>query len=317
MRIFVFMKIERFISELLYRYQCVTVPGFGGFIAEIQSAVIDPEKGLCIPPKKTISFNVNLRHNDGLLASHIAKAEKISFDTALNLIRAEVAFVEDQLAAKQRVELRNIGTLEQTNFGAIRFEPANDVNYYTAAFGLSNIRIPQRYVEEIQNASAPVIESQPKVIELEQQSRSHFNAWKYASAAVLILGVSGFFGNQAYDTYVEEKTAEVRATVQQKVTQEIQKATFVIASPSETLSLPVSTPDFKYHVVAGAFRDQKNANAVLSDLKSRGFEARLLPKNRFGLTPVLFGSYTKYGEAKAALTHIHQTQTQDAWLLVE
>ncbi len=317
MRIFVFMKIERFISELLYRYQCVTVPGFGGFIAEIQSAVIDPEKGLCIPPKKTISFNVNLRHNDGLLASHIAKAEKISFDTALNLIRAEVAFVEDQLAAKQRVELRNIGTLEQTNFGAIRFEPANDVNYYTAAFGLSNIRIPQRYVEEIQNASAPVIESQPKVIELEQQSRSQFNAWKYASAAVLILGVSGFFGNQAYDTYVEEKTAEVRATVQQKVTQEIQKATFVIASPSETLSLPVSTPDYKYHVVAGAFRDQKNANAVLSDLKSRGFEARSLPKNRFGLTPVLFGSYTKYGEAKAALTHIHQTQTQDAWLLVE
>ncbi|WP_298144624.1 SPOR domain-containing protein [Flavobacterium sp.] len=311
------MKIERFISELLYRYQCVTVPGFGGFIAEIQSAVIDPEKGLCIPPKKTISFNVNLRHNDGLLASHIAKAEKISFDTALNLIRAEVAFVEDQLAAKQRVELRNIGTLEQTNFGAIRFEPANDVNYYTAAFGLSNIRIPQRYVEEIQNASAPVIESQPKVIELEQQSRSQFNAWKYASAAVLILGVSGFFGNQAYDTYVEEKTAEVRATVQQKVTQEIQKATFVIASPSETLSLPVSTPDYKYHVVAGAFRDQKNANAVLSDLKSRGFEARSLPKNRFGLTPVLFGSYTKYGEAKAALTHIHQTQTQDAWLLVE
>jgi len=35
---FVFMKIEQYISRLLYRYQCVTVPGFGAFLTEIQPA---------------------------------------------------------------------------------------------------------------------------------------------------------------------------------------------------------------------------------------------------------------------------------------
>ena len=35
------MKIEQYISQLLYRYQCVTVPGFGAFLTEFQSAQLD------------------------------------------------------------------------------------------------------------------------------------------------------------------------------------------------------------------------------------------------------------------------------------
>ncbi|MFN3641071.1 MAG: SPOR domain-containing protein, partial [Flavobacterium sp.] len=39
------MRLETFISQLLYRYQCVTVPGFGSFITESKPAKLS-EDGL-------------------------------------------------------------------------------------------------------------------------------------------------------------------------------------------------------------------------------------------------------------------------------
>ena len=73
---FVYMNIEHYISQLLYRYQCVTVPGFGAFLTEIQSAQWVESANSFYPPKKLISFNTNIKNNDGLLANHIARAEK-------------------------------------------------------------------------------------------------------------------------------------------------------------------------------------------------------------------------------------------------
>jgi hypothetical protein len=37
-----------------------------------------------------ISFNANLKNNDGLLANHIAQAEKTSYDYAVSAIQYEV-----------------------------------------------------------------------------------------------------------------------------------------------------------------------------------------------------------------------------------
>ena len=46
------MKIEPYIAQLLYRYQCVTVPGFGAFLTEIQSAQLIESSNSFFPPKK-------------------------------------------------------------------------------------------------------------------------------------------------------------------------------------------------------------------------------------------------------------------------
>ena len=84
------MNIEPYIAQLLYRYQCVTVPGFGAFLTEIQSAKWIESTNSFSPPKKRISFNSNLKNNDGLLANHIAQAEKTSYDYAVSAIQYEV-----------------------------------------------------------------------------------------------------------------------------------------------------------------------------------------------------------------------------------
>ena len=48
------MKIEQYISQLLYRYQCVTVPGFGAFLTEFQSAQLDENSHSFYPPVNPI-----------------------------------------------------------------------------------------------------------------------------------------------------------------------------------------------------------------------------------------------------------------------
>jgi hypothetical protein len=58
------MNIEPYIAQLLYRYQCVTVPGFGAFLTEINR--LSGLKSIHFSPKKMISFNANLKNNDGL-----------------------------------------------------------------------------------------------------------------------------------------------------------------------------------------------------------------------------------------------------------
>ncbi|MFN7331701.1 MAG: SPOR domain-containing protein, partial [Flavobacterium sp.] len=84
------MKIEPYIAQLLYRYQCVTVPGLGAFLTETQSAQWHGAAQTFFPPKKVISFNAYLKNNDGLLANHIAQTEKIPYEVAVNGIEHAV-----------------------------------------------------------------------------------------------------------------------------------------------------------------------------------------------------------------------------------
>ena len=70
------MQLEIYISDLLYRYDCVTVPDFGAFLTSRVSAKIHESTHTFYPPKKVLSFNEQLQNNDGLLANYIAEVEK-------------------------------------------------------------------------------------------------------------------------------------------------------------------------------------------------------------------------------------------------
>ena len=103
------MMIEKHISALLYRYQCVTIPNFGAFITETVSARYNETTNTFVPPKKTILFNSLLQQNDGLLANHIALEENISFKEALTLIQEQCILWKDALNINKIVYLKNIG----------------------------------------------------------------------------------------------------------------------------------------------------------------------------------------------------------------
>ena len=76
------MRVELYLKELLYRYECVVMPGFGAFLAKRKPAEVHESTHAFYPPKKAISFNKQLSENDGVLANYIAKAEEISYSEA-------------------------------------------------------------------------------------------------------------------------------------------------------------------------------------------------------------------------------------------
>ena len=69
--------------------------------------------------------------------------------------------------------------------------------------------------------------------------------------------------------------------------------------------------------MAGAFRDEKNAQKKFKELSNLGYKARRIPQNKHGLYPVLYGSYRTFAEANKAKEEIIKTDNPDAWVLIE
>jgi hypothetical protein len=315
---FVAMMIEKHISALLYRYQCVTVPGLGAFLTEICSAHLDAGTHTFYPPKKLISFNANVKNNDGLLANHIALQEKISYTEAVASINIAVSQWKQALSDNDVITLKNLGEMALNSEGSIVFTPNTPVNYLTEAFGLSAVASPA-VKREVYKAQAEALEEKAPVIFTPERKRN-YSYLKYAAVFALLMG-AGLTGFKAYnDNRVATQTLAVQNAVQQKVEQQIQQATFFIDNPIPAVTLPlkeVVAKKMPYHVVAGAYKSEANADKAMNSLKAKGFKARRLKANKFGLYPVLYGSFARYNEAKQTMREIHITGDKEAWILVQ
>ena len=326
------MKIEKYISELLYRYQCVGVPGFGAFLCEWQSAQVIVAQNSFVPPKKVISFNSHIKNNDGLLANHIALQEKISYENAVSKIQTQVVFWLEKLENKESLVLENIGEIFSNSEHNFVFKPNTAINYLTDSFGLAGFNSPEIAREnqiqtEIASEVAPqietpvsvdtILEDETPVIPLNGKNRTK-NWMKYA-AVVAIFASAGTYGYKMYFDYtIEQQTSIVEKTVQEKINQKLQEATFVIPNPINAVDLTLEASHTeKYHVVAGAFRSKQNAIKAMNDLISKGFEAHLLTENKYGLIPVAFGSFSNLTEAQNLKIQIKAKDSVDAWLLID
>ncbi|MDI1254765.1 MAG: SPOR domain-containing protein [Flavobacterium sp.] len=313
------MKIEQYIAPLLYRYQCVTVPGFGAFLTEIQSAQLNEASSGFSPPKKLVSFNSYLKNNDGLLANHISQMEKISYESAVQQIQKEVALWKNALQNFQQITLHNIGMFSLNSEGNIVFDAANSVNYFTSSFGLTSFVSPfikREIQQQLHIEIDETVEEEKPIIQLVPERRQ-YSYLKYVAIFVIGLGTVGFFANNYHQNQIAIETQLVQTEVQKDVQQKIQEATFFIQSPLPNVTLSVKEQKMPYHIVAGAFRNERNAQRIYVKLSNAGFKSRRLEKNRFGLFPVLYGSYASYGEAQAAMRKIHETQSKEAWLLID
>lgn len=313
------MQIEKHISDLLYRYQCVTVPGFGAFLTETVSAHVTGSASSFFPPKKVVSFNANVKNNDGLLANHVALQEKMSYELAVIKIGDVVNEWTYLLQNRNRVVLKNIGEISVNNEMNWVFEPANTVNYLTDSFGLTPFVSPE-ITREILKQEVEALEEKAPII-FTPERKKDYSYLKYAAIFVVMLGAGGFGYKTYYDQQIETKTLAVQKNVQEKVQQQIQEATFVISAPVEAVELSVAAlveEKMPYHLVAGAYRSEENANKAISELKAAGFEnAKMLPMNKHNLYPVVYGSFKNLNEAQTERKNIQKSHNAEAWLLIE
>lgn len=306
------MQLENYISDLLYRYECVTVPGLGAFLSHRNPARLNREEHNFFPPQKRISFNMQVRDNDGLLAKYISNSENISYEDSMRRIQDYVRFVKSELEDKKLITIDKIGALSLNEDGAIRFEPNNAVNYLTEAFGLSSL------------AASPVLRGSEKEVVLSEEKifpidhRTHFNrVWmKYAAVGMLAIGLSGTMGYM-YLKDIEDYNVAAKQDAASKLNSHIQEATFTINNPLPTITLNAFKPNGKYHIVAGAFRKEDNAETRVNQLREKGYKARQIGENRFGLHQVVYGSYSDPEEALVALREVRKNDNSGAWMLVQ
>ena len=312
---FVTMKIESYIAQLLYRYQCVTVPGFGAFLTEIQSAQLIESSNSFFPPKKMISFNAYLKNNDGLLANHIAQAEKTSYEYAISAIQYEVFNWRKALQENGLFAIKNVGDFSLNADKNLIFTPYDQTNYLSNSFGLAPFVSP-KVKRELFEQKIEALEDE-NVIPLIPERRKTSAYLKYAAIFVLGLGLTGAVVYPIYQQQIANETILVEQSVQMKVQNKIQEATFFIENPIPAVTLTVKDVKMSYHVVAGAFREEKNADKIFHQLSDQGYKARRIPQNKYGLFPVLYGSYATFPEAESAKHEIQKTGNPDAWILVE
>jgi nucleoid DNA-binding protein len=302
------MQISQYISELLFRYDCVVVPGFGAFLSERVSAKIDKSSGEFFPPCKRISFNTQLKSNDGLLANHISSVEEITYENAISKIKKQVDYAIKSLENSETIEFPNIGSLTNSKKGKITFEPTNKNNFLKDSFGLSAFISPTVTRENKKLSNKPTIA-------LKTKKQNTYTFRKYAAIGIILLGLSGIIAGNIYSNSIDKHNTLVQQEVESIIENRIQKATFSVNTDLNPININILKKVGDFHIVAGAFRIKKNSERKLRELKRLGFDAKLIGQNRYGLHQVVFESYNTRKDAENALMKIKKTQDKTAWLL--
>ena len=309
------MQLEPYISDLLYRYECVTVPEFGSFLTRRVTATIHESTHAFYPPKKTLSFNEQIQKNDGLLVRYIADVEKIPYEEASKKVQKRVKYLKSYLTEGETIAFNNIGSLSLNNEGKLLFEPSYHLNYLTDAFGLSqftsaevNREVYKKEVEAIEKVVPIAVTTQRR------KSRPYL---KYAAVGLIALALGGFAASNYYVNQIETHNQLAQQDANTQLENKIQEATFVIDNPLPAVTLHVKKQAGNYHIIAGAFRVEENSDKKVNQLKELGYQARKIGANKYGLHEVVYASYEDRLEALAALRSIKRSHNSDAWLLVK
>ena len=335
------MKMETYISDLLYRHDCVIIPRFGGLITNYRSAQIHPVSHTFHPPSKSIRFNVNLQEDDGLLANYVSSCESISFASAQSKIERFVFSIQNDLEHKKEARLPKIGILSVDLNGKLSFEPDTKVNYLPDAFGLEAIQSPAIHRKSKGIDVSKQIYRSAKSI---QTQKTSFN-WKVAAVLIPLIGLSTYvsfqqeaisdkYANYAYLNPFKEKPASVyvpraievkEKTIELKETKITTKPKRVVETVKENTEVKakktIPTPSVKstfvskpFHLVAGCFSSELNANNLVAKLKTEGFEASIIGQNENGLFRVAFQSYFSRELAVSEMKKLKDSG-KSTWLL--
>lgn len=125
------------IEHLTAKHDCVIVPGLGAFISQYHTS--RNTDGIIVCLKRSIAFNMSVDYNDGLLANSLMRRERVSFDTAKNLIDEYVCSLRCQLQHEGEVPVGRLGFLRYNGEDAIEFFPFASRCVNDEYFGLSEI----------------------------------------------------------------------------------------------------------------------------------------------------------------------------------
>ena len=331
------MDLVKEIEELLYFHECVTVPEFGSFLVSNSNAKIDLKIGKFVSPKRKVSFNALIKQNDGVLAKYISSNKNISYQNALEEINQKIKIWFEKIKIDTLI-FKNIGEFYLNAENKICFQPYNTKNFSHNFYGLEDFkRLPineselKIIINKEKNTKNIIMDNDKNEnLAFEPESKDSGKKGKFKIVAIItslvVLSVLGYyFGNE----YIQNERIRSTEIAQKKIKNNVQKATYDIGSISslelnvkaniETVvddTVLVEQGDF-YSVIAGSFRDERNAEKLLGKLKSEGFDASFAKNSPSGLFRVAYGRLKTKREAYQLLNFVKFTLELDAWYLVE
>ncbi len=345
------LKVEVYISQLLYDFNCVILPGLGGFVCNWNSAHINKVSHTFSPPFKNIIFNKNLLSNDGLLVGKIAEELNITYSEANKLLSDYVEELKLKLNIYKRIDLENIGVIYLDDEQNIQFIQSKNINYLKDSFGLAQFKVKSITSEKptVEVISKPEFAERKVLvekIETSYNSKKRFKRLAYIAVPVLLLAISIPFGIQKTNKnrnmanlfsfldsgdqfttnnptidkiatpILKSSNANVE-TLDLKI-DSLNKARIALAADTTNVStvsaqLINHTSIENYYIVAGCFANKENAVKLVLDLKQKGYDAQIIDEVG-GLTRVSYNSYVNKGEALAALNNMKSDRT-GVWIL--
>ncbi|MEO0312169.1 MAG: hypothetical protein RIQ89_1826 [Bacteroidota bacterium] len=335
------LPVEFYISELLYDYDCVMVPEFGGFVASATKASIHPILHSFQPPSKRIAFNIFLKDNDGLLANHIARKNNIDYHQALIHISQFVKNLESDLALGKKIGLAKIGALYMDAEQNLQFIPVTDSNYLASSFGLQPLHFSPINRSDFQHKVSHQLSELKNRDSIKPAKPIIGRKWGKLTyvmmgAAMAWLGFNIYLITPtsrdqqsallSFDTAV--KPAMVTPPPVQQPTVHKAETIFVpstpvkeprvlenkqekIAARQTDLTMP---PTVAYHLIAGAFKVEENALKLMLELKANGYTSACTLRNNKGLTMVSYGYHTERAAAEKRKSDL-ATSRIDTWIL--
>ncbi len=331
--------VDFYLKELLFDYDCVTIPGLGGFIIQSQQARINRGKNRIAPPSRNATFNSLLNHDDGLLVSTIARAERIPYREAGDRVHNFAGDCKRRISAGEIIMLAGIGELFSGPDSGIHFRPLNQVNFYSGVYGMDVLNLhPVAHPRSQDRISKKPVDRKPGPY---KDRKTAPVKWTLALSIPVILFL--LFGiifpssfHNFYTNYsgvltdiVHRKTIEQPVAVQPvDIKKPIENVT--VALPDKPIVTPpapnqgvkvipaamtASAPSQKYYIIGGCFQNGENAEKFLADLISRGFEAEKAGTTNGGHVRISYKSFNDKASALPFLQKIRTEENTSAWLL--
>jgi hypothetical protein len=320
--------VEFYLKELLFTYDCVTIPGLGGFIMHSQSSRIDNEKQRIYPPSRYPSFNSLLNHDDGLLISAIARAEKISYHDSGLKVNEFAANCKRSLSLGEKILLEGIGEFSSNAEGAVRFRHLNHANFYPGAFGMEPVNIYPviRQKTQARLAQKPA-DRKPRQARAKQPASVRWTLM--VSIPLVLFLLYGIIFPSSIQSVYRNYSGLVFDFIYPKSVQ--QPVVHDIVVPPETIVYKTPEPapvevtvtnaeapiqqSQKYYIIGGCFLSEGNAVKFLQGLIKRGFEAEKAGSNNRGQIRISYKSFADKSSALSYLQTIKNEENPSAWLL--
>lgn len=347
------IELSRHIESLLLKHDCVIVPELGGFVTQHVPARRVADECLFLPPYRSVSFNSQLTHNDGLLVQSYMQAYDTTFPEAVRIIDEAVLQLKQCLARDGEYTLNGIGRLRLESDGRYHFEPCEAGVISPELYGLDSFILheiehneetaaeekkPARRIRNPFRRLKPMMKHGEKTYTI----RINRELVNYAAAAVVALIVYVAWatplsdnpnqGNQtasmAYEklfgtinTPSTEATAETAAEA--PATKVLNVATEAPTKSPTAEAVPTATSEqataaeakANFSIVMASSVTQKNAEKFAAELSKDGYpQARAYHRGK--MVRVLLGSYNTKEEAQKALRNYRSNDLfSTAWVI--